>query len=113
MHELSLAMALVEQAAAVLDREGASRAVSLTVRIGAWSGVDAEAFAFAFPAAAEGTPLAGARLLIEPEPLHVHCQACGALTEPVDAFPCCAACGAVEVEVRSGHAFDLRSMDVA
>ncbi len=113
MHELSLAVALVEQAEAVLEREGAPRALALTVRIGDWSGVDPDAFAFAFPVAAEGSRLAGARLEIEREPLRVRCRACGAVTEPPDAIPCCAACGAADVEPQAGQAFDLRALEVA
>lgn len=65
MHELSLAVELVERAAEIARREQAKKVTEIEVMIGDLSGVDAEAFAFAFPEAARGTVLADASLKIE------------------------------------------------
>ena len=65
MHELSLATAMVEQLEEILTREGGTRIVRIALRLGAMSGVDRDAFEFAFPEAAGGTPAEGAVLVIE------------------------------------------------
>lgn len=112
MHELSLAQALVEQAEAALRREGGGRAVHLTVVIGALSGVDPEAFAFAYPLAAEGTLLEGAELRMEEIPARVNCRACGAPSEPDPLLIRCGACGSDEVDLVSGREFLLRELEM-
>ena len=66
MHELSIALALVELASEEAQRLGASRVNALFVRLGARSGVVEEALRFSFGLAAEGTIADGARLELEP-----------------------------------------------
>jgi hydrogenase nickel incorporation protein HypA/HybF len=66
MHELSIALALVELASEEAQRLGAARVNALFVRLGARSGVVAEALQFSFDLAAEGTIADGARLELEP-----------------------------------------------
>ncbi len=70
MHELSLALDLVEQVIEVLRREQADRAVVVEVWIGDACGVDSEAFAFAFTEATAGTALDGAQLRVLTGPDH-------------------------------------------
>src|SRR4051812_1685904 len=66
MHELSIAMGLVDAISDQLIRIGERSVVTrVLVRIGRLSAVDSDALAFAFDAAVEDTPLAGARLDIE------------------------------------------------
>ena len=69
MHELSLAMNMVDQIEQVMVREGAQKLISVKVEIGALSGVEREPMAFCFPAAIRGTTLDGAELHIEDVPL--------------------------------------------
>ena len=52
MHELSLAAEMVEQLAAVAAREKALRIVRIELLIGRYSGIERDAFEFAFPIAA-------------------------------------------------------------
>jgi hydrogenase nickel incorporation protein HypA/HybF len=65
MHELSIALALVELASEEAQRLGASRINTLFVRLGARAGVVAEALRFSFDLAADGTVAHGARLELE------------------------------------------------
>ena len=78
MHELSLATALIGELEEILRREGAGRVCSVTVEIGALSGVQAAPMAFVFPLAAEGTCVEGAELMIDERALELRCRACGA-----------------------------------
>ena len=67
MHELSIALSLVDAIVDELPRLGACSSVrAVHVRVGARSGVVGEALAFAFDAAAADSPIAGTRLRIEP-----------------------------------------------
>jgi hydrogenase nickel incorporation protein HypA/HybF len=66
MHELSIAMSLVDAVCDELPRLGDRVAVrSVRIRVGPLSGVGADALAFAFEVAADASPIAGARLEIE------------------------------------------------
>jgi hydrogenase nickel incorporation protein HypA/HybF len=112
MHELSIATELVARVEEVARREGASRIARIEVRIGAFSGVDREAFAFAFPFAAEGSRAAGAALAIEEQPLVVKCRACGESTNPEYPLVRCAACASGDVAIVSGEEFGLVAVEV-
>ena len=65
MHELSVAMSLVDTICDELPQLGPVSVQSVRIRVGALSGVAMEALMFAFDVAADGTPIAGARLIIE------------------------------------------------
>ncbi|MFE1287126.1 hydrogenase maturation nickel metallochaperone HypA [Streptomyces sp. NPDC058751] len=93
MHELSIAVAVVEQAEEAVRERG--RAVeSLTLRVGELAGVVPEALDFSFGLATEGTALAGARLLIETVDGRGRCECCGR-EAPTGMPPVlwCAGCG--------------------
>jgi Zn finger protein HypA/HybF involved in hydrogenase expression len=65
MHELSIAIDLVEAIRDELPRLGGAHVRTVHLEIGALSGVVPEALEFAFDVAAQGSPIAGARLNIE------------------------------------------------
>lgn len=68
MHELSIAVSLIDAICDELPRLGRVSVRSVRVRVGALSGVVADALTFAFDVAADSSPIAGARLEIEPTP---------------------------------------------
>lgn len=110
MHELSLATALVESATPHLP--AGTRATKLEVELGALEHVEESAFRLAIEAVAEGTPFAGAELVLVRTPLVMSCRVCGTTYEPEDpfAFPC-PSCSAVQPEVVSGHGVVLRAIE--
>jgi hydrogenase nickel incorporation protein HypA/HybF len=65
MHELSIALSLVELACEEAERLQARRVEALHVRVGPFSGVVKEALLFSFDIAAAGTSIDGARLKVE------------------------------------------------
>ena len=66
MHELSIALSLVETVCDELPRLGSGVAVRrVLIRVGPLSGVVPAALKFAFDVAAEGSPIAGSELDIE------------------------------------------------
>uniref|UniRef100_Q01S86 Zn finger protein HypA/HybF (Possibly regulating hydrogenase expression)-like protein n=1 Tax=Solibacter usitatus (strain Ellin6076) TaxID=234267 RepID=Q01S86_SOLUE len=65
MHELSIAMSIVEVASEEARRQGGARVDAVHLKLGALSGVVKEALLFSWDLACEESPVAGARLEIE------------------------------------------------
>lgn len=76
VHELSIAMSMVEMATAEAARQGAAQVHALHLKLGPLSGVVKEALLFSWEVACEGSPLAGSQLLIEEVPVVVRCPEC-------------------------------------
>ncbi|NCC51708.1 MAG: hydrogenase maturation nickel metallochaperone HypA [Spartobacteria bacterium] len=112
MHELSLAQAMVQEIEAALAKEHATALLSINIKIGALSGVEKEAFAFAFPIVAEGTLLAGADLLFEEVPAAVTCRDCGKVSSPDVHFLQCAHCASINVDIVGGREFMIQSLEI-
>lgn len=78
MHELSIAQSIVESVGGHVAAHGGGRVLGVAVRVGALSGVEVPALAFAWGAAIADTPLAGSRLEIEEVPAAAWCPSCQA-----------------------------------
>jgi hydrogenase nickel incorporation protein HypA/HybF len=114
MHEMSLAVSMIEQLAEVLQKEGGlSRVESINLEIGAMSGVEKEAFEFVFPFAAEGTVAEGAVLIFEEVLLELRCNSCGRLHVSEDPLMMCPDCASVDVTVLRGEDFKIKTMEVS
>jgi len=112
MHELSLAMEMVNQVQAVLRRESANQVLKIRLVMGTLSGVEREPFEFCFPMVSRGTPLEGATLEIEEERFRLICRKCGAESQPDHPIMGCAECGANDVTVVGGRDFTIQSLEV-
>jgi hydrogenase nickel incorporation protein HypA/HybF len=113
VHELSIAMSLVELASERAAEIGEARVAAVHVRIGPLAGVVEEALRFSFDAAAGGTPVEGARLVVERMPAEVFCAPCGVervLDEPLRFR--CPVCGAPTVDVVRGREIELTALEV-
>ena len=102
MHEMAIAMELVEQLEALADEHGLTSIESLSVAAGAMRGIVPEALEAAFAAAAENTRAAGAALTIEIVPVEAKCRLCGERFGPgVNDF-LCPRCELADVEIIAG-----------
>lgn len=107
-----MAVSLVELACEKASGLGDVRVEALHLRLGALSGVVKDALLFSFDVAAEGTPLAGARLEIEDVPLTVLCPRCAAERE-LDGFPLvCPVCGVPTPTIVRGKDLELLALEV-
>lgn len=68
MHELSIAMSILDIVGEEAERRGNVQVEAIHLRIGALSGVVKEALLSAYELAAEQTPFAQARLIVEDVP---------------------------------------------
>lgn len=114
MHELSIAMSLIEVAQEEAARVGTgARVQALHVRLGPLSGVVAEALTFSFEAAAHGTCAEGATLEIERTPIVVRCAGCGLESQVASGgVALCPACGAPAPEIVGGRECLLMALEI-
>lgn len=68
MHELSIAMSIVEIACEEAERQGSPPVETVHLRLGSESGVVQSALLFSWPLACEGTRIEGAKLAVEETP---------------------------------------------
>lgn len=112
MHELSIAVALVEEVRRAQQAERAPGVVAIKLRMGRLSGVDRAALEGVFPLVAEGTGLEHARLDIEEVPAEATCDACGAVSTPERLFMHCGKCGSTRVRITGGRDFSLVAVEL-
>jgi hydrogenase nickel incorporation protein HypA/HybF len=108
VHEMSIAMAVVEQVEEAARSAGAESVDSVRLRIGELAGVVGEALRFSFGLACEGTLLAGAELVTEVVPGRARCRDCGARWRTgMPPTLCCAACGGPACELLAGQELEI------
>ena len=109
MHELSIADAVV----AIASRHAGGRRVArVELKVGHLRQVVPDALEFAFGLVADGTPVAGAELVIEVVPAAGACRACGIESE-LPGFPLlCAGCGSADLEVVRGEELLVDSLEL-
>lgn len=113
MHELSIAVSLVEAAEEEAAKHGAAGVSAVHLRLGQLSGVAKEALLFSYELATEGTALAGSRLLIEDSPVVVFCPVCGErrAIQSLQSF-CCAVCDTPATDVVQGRELEVVALEI-
>jgi hydrogenase nickel incorporation protein HypA/HybF len=112
MHELSIAISMVDEIKEQSRSRGGLTIVAVHLLLGRLSGVDKAALAFCYDAACDGTLLRGSKLLIEEVLVAVFCSACSLESEPesIQRLTCprchCAA------KVIRGHELQIASLEV-
>ncbi len=111
MHELSIALSILDLAAEEAERR-AVRIAAIHLRLGPLSGVVKEALESAYELAREGTPHAEAKLLIEEIPVTAYCPTCAG--ERTLSFPhlSCPECGTPTPEVLKGRELEVIALEV-
>jgi len=112
MHEMSIAMNIIDIAGEQALANGATVVHAIHADVGALAGVEMQSLAFCFEVAREGTPVDGAQLVINEIPGRGRCNACAAEVT-VDFFVAvCPECGQGGVEITSGRELRVRSLDI-
>lgn len=112
MHELSIAIALVEMAVEKRESLGDVRVEALHLRLGALCGVVRDALEFSFEMAAAGTAIEGARLVFQEVPIVVRCPQCGDQEIPSLQSFRCPLCGTPTPQVVQGRELELSALEV-
>jgi hydrogenase nickel incorporation protein HypA/HybF len=113
MHELSIAMSIVEMAQEEAERRGGVQVSAVHLKLGILSGVVKEALLSSYEMACADTPLQGSRLLVEEAPVIVFCPRCQmqrALSS-IQLF-CCAECGTPTSEIVQGKEIEVVALEI-
>jgi len=110
VHELSLCDDLLRQVVAIAAQNNAQSVESITVQIGALSGVEPILLESAFVLIKVGTVAEQARLIMETSPVTVLCRKCGAQSEVAANRLLCNACQSHETTLLSGDELILASV---
>jgi hydrogenase nickel incorporation protein HypA/HybF len=113
MHELSIAMSMVEMAAEEAARRGSAQVCAIHLKLGPLSGVVKEALLFSYEVACEGTTLEGSQLVIEDVPVVVYCETCRTERSPasIQRF-CCSICDTPTPEVLRGRELEVVALEI-
>jgi len=114
MHEMGIAMQIIEIAqASIPEEEGDIAIARVNLKVGKLAAVVADSLRFCFEIAAKETPLEGAELDIEEVPVRARCKECD--TEWTIEGPAfnCEKCGSGQIEILSGRELNIESIEIA
>jgi hydrogenase nickel incorporation protein HypA/HybF len=113
MHELSIALNILDLAAEEAERHGGGRVESIQLRLGPLSGVVKEALLGAFEIARESSAMPNAELIIEETQLVANCPTCGTSRAVVSVQDlCCTQCGTPSPVLTSGQELELVGLTI-
>jgi hydrogenase nickel incorporation protein HypA/HybF len=112
MHELSIAMGIVEAALDEANKRGV-QVSAVHLRLGALSGVVKDALLFSYEVACQETALQGSKLIVEDVPVAVFCPHCKKMQvlPSVQSFEC-PECGTPSMDVRQGKELEVFALEV-
>lgn len=113
MHELSIALSLVDIATETAKKNGGGNVEALFLSLGKLSGVAKESLLFSWEIACAGTPVEGSRLIIEEIPVTVHCGPCDAdrTLDSIDNFAC-PVCWEPAPKIIGGKELQVTAMEI-
>lgn len=113
MHELSIALNLLDAAAGEAALRGVDRVLTIHLRLGPLSGVVKDALLSAFEIAREGSRFAETRLAIEEVAVLVDCPTCGG-ARPIYSVQelRCRECGTPADRLIGGRELDIVALEV-
>jgi len=112
MHELSIAMGIVEAATDEAQRRGV-QVSAVHLRLGALSGVVKDALLFSYEVACQDTPLAGSKLIVEDVPIVIFCGQCNGerTLNTLQSFAC-PECGTPTMNIIRGKELEVFALEV-
>jgi hydrogenase nickel incorporation protein HypA/HybF len=113
MHELSIALSILDQAAEEAQRHGAARIRAIHLRLGPLAGVVKEALLSAYELARDAETFGDAKLMIEEVPIVAHCPKCekDQSVAAVD-WLCCIVCGTPTPDIVRGRELELVALEI-
>ena len=113
MHELSIALSIVEMATEESNKRGGAKVDAVYLKLGKLSGVGSGALLFSCEIACQGTALENSRLEITEIPVRVHCKNCQAerMLAEINNFSC-PVCNAPTPEVLQGRELEVTALEI-
>jgi hydrogenase nickel incorporation protein HypA/HybF len=114
MHELSIALSIVDGVLEEAQRHGAASVEVVYLRLGRLSGVDREALLFSYRIATQDTPLAKSRLIVDDVDVTLFCPVCrGERPSRGLSALVCSACGAIGEGIVHGEELEISKLEIA
>ena len=113
MHELSIALSIIEGVEEELGRRPGSQVAAVHLKLGPLSGVVKDALLFSYELACEGSTLHGSKLEIEEVPVVIYCPECKG-EQPAASIQrlCCSVCGTPSADVRRGTELEVCALEL-
>jgi hydrogenase nickel incorporation protein HypA/HybF len=113
MHELSIAIRIVELAQEEAARRRDIQVTAVHLKLGALSGVVKEALLSCYEMACAGTLLEGSRLVVEDVPVVIFCSHCRA-QRPLSSVQlfCCPECDTPTSEIVQGKELEVVALEI-
>ena len=113
MHELSIALSIIEGVEEELARRPGAQVAAVHLRLGLLSGVAKDSLLFSYELACQDTPLQGSRLAIEEIPVVLYCNVC-AQERPAISMQrlCCDVCDNPSADIRRGSELEVFALEL-
>lgn len=113
MHELSIAMSIVDAALDEAEQRGV-KVNAVHLRLGALSGVVKDALLFSYEVACQDTHLQGSQLIVEEVPVVIYCAQCQReqTLSSMQSFRC-PQCETPSIDVRHGRELEVFALEVS
>ncbi len=112
MHEMSIALSIVEAADLKAREEGASTISGIELVIGKLAGIEPDSLRFCFSLAAKGTLAEEALLSIEEPEGTGECMECGVNFPVAFYYAECPECRSLRIRIVSGEEFVIQSITI-
>lgn len=113
MHELSIMHGVVDSVTEFMSTQPPGRVKTVTLRIGALSGVVEDALRFGYEVATKGTALEAASLVVHNLPVAVFCPTCSMVREiPGVQSLRCPVCETPSGDIRQGRELEIESLEI-
>jgi hydrogenase nickel incorporation protein HypA/HybF len=113
MHEVSIALSLLDIVVSRCREEGYQAIDSVRIRVGKASGILPEAFTFALEVAKKDTIARDAEFVIERVPLGGFCNGCGSFFEMEGTYIFeCPFCASPSFKINKGYELEIVDMEV-
>ncbi len=114
MHEVAIAMGMVEELKRIARENNAKRITGVNLRIGKMSGIVTDSLKFAFDAVKLEHPiLLSAEVTIKEIPLIYECNDCRKSFDTDDFhFPTCPECDSYDLKLISGEEQDIENVEL-
>lgn len=113
MHELSIAAGIVDAVTESVAAYPGAQVKEVRIKVGSLASVIEDSLQFCWDLTIEGTPLAGAKLIVNVLPVIVHCAKCGrdGELESLQSFRC-PHCGEPASDLRQGRELEIDSIEI-
>lgn len=113
MHELSIALSILDIVEEEVERRGNVRVEAIHLKLGPLAGVVKEALLSSFELATEQTGFADCSLVIEEIPISIRCSQCNA-ERPVRSIQSlyCVDCGAPATDIVHGRELQVSALEL-